>query len=43
MTPISIWRHLFLPPSHQWNSEQTRYVDTLVFFTLLSFLLACIA
>ncbi|EAS43906.1 chemotaxis protein [Photobacterium profundum] len=37
MTPISIWRHLFLPPSHQWNTEQARYVDTLVFFTLLSF------
>ncbi|MCW8327493.1 methyl-accepting chemotaxis protein [Photobacterium sp. SDRW27] len=37
MTPLAIWRTLFLPSSHRWQGEQARHVDTLLFFTLLSF------
>ncbi|UXI02148.1 methyl-accepting chemotaxis protein [Photobacterium sp. TY1-4] len=37
MTPLAIWRGLFLPAASDWQGEQARYVDTLLFFTLLSF------
>ncbi|PSW18701.1 chemotaxis protein [Photobacterium sanctipauli] len=37
MTPLAIWRGLFLPSTNDWQAEDTRYVDTLLFFTLLSF------
>ncbi len=36
MTPLAIWRAMFMPKSHQWRPEQLRFVDTLMFFTLLS-------
>ncbi len=36
MTPLAIWRAMFMPESHQWRPEQLRFVDTLMFFTLLS-------
>ncbi|MGF1679760.1 methyl-accepting chemotaxis protein [Photobacterium minamisatsumaniensis] len=36
MTPFAIWRALFLPSSHSWKQEDARYVETLLFFTLLS-------
>jgi|GEM_PF-1081728 len=41
MTPLAIWRTLFLPSSHSWQGEHARYVDTLLFFTLLSFFVGC--
>ena len=41
MTPLAIWRALFLPSSHSWQGEHARYVDTLLFFTLLSFFVGC--
>ncbi|NAW66960.1 methyl-accepting chemotaxis protein [Photobacterium halotolerans] len=37
MSPVAFWRGLFLPSSHQWQEEQVRLVDTLLFFTLISF------
>ncbi|WP_299790363.1 methyl-accepting chemotaxis protein [uncultured Shewanella sp.] len=36
MTPLAIWRAMFMPQLHQWRPEQLRFVDTLMFFTLLS-------
>lgn len=41
MTPLAIWRILFMPSSHSWQGEQARYVETLLFFTLLSFFVGC--
>ncbi|MGF1756808.1 methyl-accepting chemotaxis protein [Photobacterium sagamiensis] len=37
MTPLAFWRKLFLPSSESWQGEQARHVETLLFFTLLSF------
>ncbi|MBR9728419.1 methyl-accepting chemotaxis protein [Shewanella intestini] len=36
MTPASVWRSLFIPTEHKWDSNQRRYVDIVLFFTLLS-------
>ncbi len=41
MTPLAIWRTLFMSPSHSWQGEQSRYVETLLFFILLSFFVGC--
>ncbi|UTM56335.1 methyl-accepting chemotaxis protein [Photobacterium sp. CCB-ST2H9] len=37
MSPVAFWRGLFLPSSEEWQGEQARLVDTLLFFTLISF------
>ena len=37
MTPLAIWRALFLPTNASWHGESARYVDTFLFFTLTSF------
>ncbi|SDJ22017.1 Methyl-accepting chemotaxis protein [Ferrimonas sediminum] len=38
MNPVTLWRHCFQPQDAQWTNEQTRYVDTALFFLFLSFL-----
>lgn len=37
MTPLALWRALFMPTTSSWQGEDARYVDTFLFFTLTSF------
>ena len=37
MTPLALWRALFMPTTISWQGEDARYVDTFLFFTLTSF------
>ncbi len=38
MNPITLWRGLFLPKTNNWDDDKLRAVDTLLFFTFMSFL-----
>ncbi|KHT64754.1 chemotaxis protein [Photobacterium gaetbulicola] len=37
MTPLALWRALFMPTTASWQGDDARYVDTFLFFTLTSF------
>ncbi|QUJ68430.1 chemotaxis protein [Photobacterium sp. GJ3] len=37
MSPVAFWRGLFMPSNSGWQGEEARLVDTLLFFTLISF------
>ncbi|WP_076538760.1 methyl-accepting chemotaxis protein [Shewanella sp. UCD-KL21] len=36
MTPLAIWRAAFFPTNNTWNDTQLRYVEVILFFSLLS-------
>ena len=38
MNPITWWRSLFLPKTHQWGSNESRQADILLLFTFIAFI-----
>lgn len=36
MNPFTLWRIAFLPKTNNWTADELSYIDTLLFFTLLS-------